>query len=137
MNEQREKVNKAASEEEESRYAQRTLADIRDNLAGTTKAYALFQPWLRTRPNGAAIDADIEGAFEALARAYAGVSGDAIPQPPDTWSSESPLEADLQTLFGKLYSAVQDAVDPNRPGSAVDGMNRAAKELGFPEFAEE
>jgi len=28
-------------------------------------------------------------------------------------------------------------VDPNEAGSAVDGMNRAAKELGFPEFVEE
>lgn len=136
MNEQREKVNKAASDEEESRYAQRTMADIRDNLAGTTKIYGLFQPWLETKAGGAAIDADIETAFDALDTAYGAVTGDAIPQPPDTWSSENPSEADLQSPFGLLYSAVQSAVDPNRPGSAVDGMNRAAKELGFPEFAE-
>jgi hypothetical protein len=31
---------------------------------------------------------------------------------------------------------VQAAVDPNRPGSAVDGMNRAAVALGFEQFVE-
>jgi iron uptake system component EfeO len=136
MNEQREKINKAASEEEESRYAQRTMADIRDNLTGTTTIYELFRPWLKAKPDGAPIDADVQRAFDSLDSAYSAVTGDALPQPPQTWSSESPSNADLDTPFGKLFTAVQNAVDPNRAGSAVDGMNRAAKELGFPEFAE-
>jgi iron uptake system component EfeO len=137
MNEQREKVNKAASEEEESRYAQRTLADLRQNLKGTTGIYQLFEPWLLTKPDGATIDAAIEGSFGSLSSAYADFSGDAIPQPSTSWSSENPSAADLDTPFGKLYEAVQDAVNPNVSGSAVDGMNRAAKALGFPEFVEE
>jgi iron uptake system component EfeO len=137
MNEQREKVNKAASEEEESRYSQRTLEDLRQNLEGTTKIYALFQDWLRSKSDGAAIDASIENAFAKLRSAYSDFSGDAIPQPSATWSSENPSAADLDTPFGKLYTAVQNAVDPNVSGSAVDGMNRAAVELGFPEFVEE
>lgn len=137
MNEQREKVNKAASAEEESRYAQRTLADLRDNLAGTTLIYALFQDWLKTKPNGSAIDADIEASFATLNATYSNFSGDAIPQPPPTWSSENPSAADLDTPFGKLYTAVQNATNPNVPGSAVDGMNRAAVALGFPEFVED
>ena len=136
MNEQREKVNKAASEEEESRYAQRTMADLRDNLAGTTNIYALFQSWLLTKPDGAEIDSDIEAAFDALDTAYSDVNGDSIPRPPETWSSESPSKADLGTPFGRLYQAVQDAVDPNRAGSAVDGMNRAAVVLGLMEPAD-
>jgi iron uptake system component EfeO len=57
VNEQQEKVNKASSGEEESRYSQRTLADIRDNLAGTTTIYDFFEPWLATKPNGKDIDA--------------------------------------------------------------------------------
>ena len=137
MNEQREKVNKAASEEEESRYSRRTLADLRDNLAGTQRAYGLFEAWLKSKPNGAAIDADIQASFDALEETYTGFTGDAIPAPPATWSAETPSAADLQTPFGRLYAAVQSAVDPNEAGSAVDGMNRAAKELGFPEFVEE
>jgi len=137
MDEQREKVNKAASQEEESRYAQRTLADLRDNLAGTTRIYALFQDWLRSKANGATIDADIEASFKSLDTTYNGFTGDALPQPSATWSSENPSPADLQTPFGRLYSAVQKAVDPNVSGSAVDGMNRAARALGFPGLVEE
>jgi iron uptake system component EfeO len=137
MNEQREKVNKAASEEEESRYAQRTLADLRDNLAGTTRIYALFKDWLLTKSDGAKIDSDVEGSFSTLDTTYKSFSGDAIPAPSATWSSENPSASDLQTPFGKLYTAVQAAVDPNVNGSAVDGMNRAARELGFHEFTKE
>jgi iron uptake system component EfeO len=136
MNEQREKVNKAASAEEESRYSQRTMKDIRDNLAGTRDAYALFQPWLLSKPDGEAIDAQIQAAFTALDTAYAKVDGDAIPRPPADWSSESPTEANLQTPFGQLFAAVNQAVDPNQAGSAVDGMNRAAEALGLPGFVE-
>lgn len=135
MNEQREKVNKASTAEEESRYARRTLADLRDNLAGTRTAFALFEPLLRTKPDGTAIDADVLKAFDALDAAYGAVPGDAIPTPPATWSAEQPSAADLDTPFGRLYRAVNDAVDPNRPGSAVFGMNRAAVALGFPELA--
>jgi iron uptake system component EfeO len=137
MNEQREKVNKAASEEEESRYAQRTMADIRDNLAGTTKIYALFEPWLLSKDGGDAINADVHASFDSLQAAYANVDGDAIPQPPKDWSAEHPSDKDLATPFGELYSAVQTSVDPNIEGSAVDGMNRAAVKLGFEEFVEE
>ena len=137
MNEQREKVNKAASEEEESRYTQRTMADIRDNLAGTVKIYGLFRPWLLSKDEGAAIDADVQASFDALDVAYSEVPGDAIPKPSKDWSSEHPSQIDLATPFGKLYTAVQGAVDPNVAGSAVDGMNRAAVKLGFEEFVEE
>ncbi len=137
MNEQREKVNKAATEEEESRYSQRTMQDIRDNLTGTRAIYALFQPWLATKENGTAIDADVENAFGELETAYAEVSGPAIPQPPADWSSEEPPADALESPFGELWSAVQSAVDPNVQGSAVDGMNRAAEALGFRRFAED
>ncbi|HTQ07817.1 MAG TPA: EfeM/EfeO family lipoprotein [Polyangiaceae bacterium] len=136
MNEQREKVSKAATDEEESRYAQRTMADIRDNLAGTKAIYALFEPWLATKSGGPAIDGDVQNAFGELDTAYSQVSGDAIPQPPADWSSESPPPDALTTPFGELWSAVQNAVNPNVQGSAVDGMNRAAVELGFGQFVE-
>jgi iron uptake system component EfeO len=131
MGEQREKVLKAASEEEESRYSQRTMADVRDNLKGTRRAYALFLPWLKTKADGPAIDQDVEKAFSTLDSLYGTVPGDAFPAPPATWSSETPSAADLQTEFGKLFTAVNDAVDPNIRGSAVDGMTRVAKTLGF------
>jgi len=131
MNEQREKVVKAASDEEESRYSQRTMSDIRDNLEGTQAVYALFQPYLRSKANGAAIDEGILQGFARLASAYAKVDGDQFPLPPASWSSEDPSPADLATPFGELYQSVNAAVDPNAESSIVAQMNQAAALLGL------
>jgi iron uptake system component EfeO len=136
MNEQREKVNKAASDEEESRYSQRTMADIRDNLAGTKKVYSLFEKWVASKANGATINTTVRGGFDGLDTDYGEVTGDAIPEPPATWSSENPSAADLETPFGKLFSSVHEAVDPNRKGSVVDSMNQAASVIGLAEFTQ-
>jgi iron uptake system component EfeO len=159
MNEQQEKVDKASTDQEESRYSQRTMADIRANLAGTEKIYALFQPWIRSKKaasadagtadadagtadagaplDGTQIDANIERGFATLQTLYGMVSGDAIPQPPATWSSENPSPTDQQTPFGVLYLGVHAAVDPNSPSSVVSQMNDAATLLGFPQFTAE
>jgi iron uptake system component EfeO len=154
MNEQQEKVDKASTDQEESRYSQRTMADIRANLEGTEKIYALFQPWIRSKKaadagtpdagagtadagaplDGTQIDANIEQGFATLQTLYGMVSGDAIPQPPSTWSSENPSPTDSQTPFGLLYLGVHAAVDPNQPSSIVSQMNDAAVLLGFPQF---
>jgi iron uptake system component EfeO len=159
MNEQQEKVDKASTDQEESRYSQRTMADIRANLAGTEKIYALFQPWIRSKKaasgdagaadagagaadagpalDGTRIDANIQQGFATLQTLYGMVSGDAIPQPPATWSSENPTTTDRQTPFGVLYLGVHAAVDPNSPSSVVSQMNDAAVLLGFPQFTAE
>jgi iron uptake system component EfeO len=131
MNEQREKIVKASTFEQESRYSDRTMADIRDNLAGTRAAYASFEAWVETKSDGAAINAKIQAGFDALDAAYATVSGDAIPEPPASWSSETPSSEDLATPFGKLYSAVFSAINPNEPDSVVSGMNEAAEAIGL------
>jgi iron uptake system component EfeO len=136
MEEQREKVNKAATFEEESRYSQRTLADIRDNLAGTQKIYGLFSDWLKSKStqelNGAEIDANIEAGFAKLSALYATYPGDAIPAPPETWSAENPSEEDLATPFGLLYAGVNAQSDASQPDSIVAQMNNAAVLLGLP-----
>jgi iron uptake system component EfeO len=141
MNEQREKVQKAASSEEESRYSQRTMADLRDNLTGSQVVYAFFQPWIASKSSpgagaedGRAIDAKIEEGLGRLDQAYQAVRGDGIPEPPATWSAETPSASDLKTPFGELYTTVHEAVDPNLPGSVVSQMNDAAGVLGFPAF---
>lgn len=131
MNEQREKVVKASSDEEESRYSQRTMADIRDNLEGTRIIYALFREYVKTKDNGGTLDANILAGFDTLDSAYDEVSGDAFPLPPATWSSETPSPADLATPFGKLYTTVDAAADPNAEASVVYQMNLAADLLGF------
>lgn len=137
MNEQREKVNKAASSEEESRYSQRTMADIRANLEGTENVYAIFQPWIKSKD--VASDARILAGFDRLHTAYVAVSGDAIPQPPASWQTEdveANSQADKDSPFGKLYFEVNDAVDMKIDSSIVSSMNGAAKTLGFSEFSE-
>src|SRR5262249_20950569 len=100
MDEQREKVTKAATGEEESRYAQMTLFDLRNNLDGTKTISLLFKPWLRAQSGGDAVDTSIEQGMADLATVYAGFSGDEIPQPPDGWSSDHPTEEQLATPFG-------------------------------------
>jgi len=137
MNEQREKVNKASTNEEESRYSQRTMADIRDNLAGTRKIFTLFQPWLQAKEAGDHIDQEISDGFDKLDTLYSAVDGDAIPAPPATWSAESPSASDLKSPFGKLYAGVSAAVDPTSDGAIVFDMNEAASLLGFPLFKAE
>lgn len=139
--EQREKVQKASSDEEESRYSQRTMADLRDNLAGARSIYALFQPWIvsKTDPDdptkdGPTIDAKIVAGFDKLDTAYSKVDGDAIPQPPATWSAENPTAADLATPFGQLYSEVEAAVDPTLDDSVVTQMNLASELLALTSF---
>ncbi len=136
MNEQREKVNLAATGEEESRYANITLFDLRNNLAGTRKAYELFRAWIAAK-DGAAPDEMIETQFAALAALYDSTTGDALPPVPATWSSDAPSPADLATPFGMLWQQVQDATDPVRDDSVVAQMNAIAELLGFPQFVEE
>jgi len=137
MDEQREKVDKASTDQEESRYSQTTMADIRHNLEGTQRVYALFQPWITSKPaaggmpSGEEADAAIQQGFADLQALYATIDGDAIPQPPATWSAVHPTAADLQTPFGQLYSGVVAAVDPNTPGSIVWEMNAAAGLIGL------
>lgn len=146
MNEQKEKVNKASTGEEESRYSQHTMADLHANLAGTKKIYGLFSEWLRSKPatattpagmTGTMVDAAVNAGFDQLAAIYGTVPGDAIPQPPATWSAEMPSPADLQSPFGTLYTAIHQAVDPTAPTSVVSLMNQGATLLGIPVFTPE
>jgi iron uptake system component EfeO len=136
MNEQKEKVNLAASGEEESRYANVTLFDLRNNLDGTKKIYELFRPWIVFK-EGAEPDGMIQGRFDALAAAYAVNAGDEIPEVPGDWSNDAPTAANLATKFGVLWKTVHDEVNPTTDGSVVFEMNEIAVLLGFPEFAEE
>jgi iron uptake system component EfeO len=141
MNEQREKVQKAASNEEESRYSQRTMADLRDNLVGAKTVYEKFRPWILSKSSpgdaakdGATIDAKVAKGLAELDGAYRRVTGASIPEPPATWSAEAPTRSDRETPFGQLYTTVDDAVDPALPDSVVTQLNDAAGVLGFPEF---
>ncbi len=74
--------------------------------------------------------------FAELDALYAVVDGEAIPAPPETWSSEAPSAADLESDFGKLYSGIQAAVAHDDPESVVYNLNQASTVLGFAQFSE-
>jgi iron uptake system component EfeO len=136
MNEQSEKVTKAGLHEEESRYSQRTMDDLRHNLIGTSNVYALFRPWIQSKSGGAAIDANILAGFQQLQTLYDGdaLQGASLPSPPPDWDEQNPSAADLQTPFGQLYGAIRAQVDATQPGSIVSQMNAAATVCGLPVF---
>ena len=132
MTEQVEKATMAATGEEESRYAQYTLADMRANVEAGVAIYGEFRPWLLAS-GGAAQDAKINARFAALGAEYAALTGDALPPVPASWSAH-PSEADLATPFGRLYQAVARESDPESDESLVGAMRQAADLLHIPQL---
>jgi len=129
MAEQYEKTNLAATGEDESRYSQHTLGDMRANLAGGQRIFEAFKPELEDE----ALASEIEGGFARVSGAYDAISGNAIPQIPDTWNPDAPTEADLQTPYGQLWSVISVEADPTIPGSLVTNLETAAEKLGIPQ----
>jgi len=130
VEEQRKKVSRASARLEESPYSQRTMADLRENLAGSKRAYGLLKPWIIAKA-GPAVDDGILYGFEKLDALYTQIDGDALPRAPVTWSAEAPSPDDLATPFGMLYAGVLGTVDPAEKGSVVDEMNSARAVLGL------
>ncbi len=134
MAEQLEKVKKAASGEEESRYAQFTLNDMRANLEAGKVTWSAFKPWLLTKTNGVKVVAEIDAAFDRMDTLYAQSPGDSIPQPPATWSSVHPGSADTQTPFGKLFMGLSAEANESTDGSLVFELSESAAMLGIPQL---
>ncbi len=136
MEEQLEKVNLASTGEDESRYAQYTLGDMRGNLEGGVAIYAAFTPWLATLDGGEDIDAEITAGFARIDAAYDAIEGDAIPEVPATWNPDDPSEADLATPYGQLWLLLTEETDPEVSGALVERMLAAADLLGIPQLPE-
>ena len=132
VEEQLEKVTLAATGEEESRYANETLADMRANIEGGVATHKAFRTWLLSTPDGAALDKKINDGFDRLNAAYAARPGAKLPPVPATWSSVMPSSTDLATDFGQLYAALAKESDPDDADSLVSHMNAAAKAMGIP-----
>ena len=111
--EQREKISNAASSEEESRYANVTLADLRANLKGLQRAFGVFEPVIAKHPESKETLTGIRSGFARLNALYKQFPGDAVPEAPATFSTENPSAADLQSDFGKLWAGVKAEVDLN------------------------
>ena len=137
MLEQTEKLALATTGEDESRYAQYTLGDMRANAKGGRKIFDAFVPWLNEEgKDGKALATKIGEEFDAVEAYYESLEGDAIPAVPPTWNPDDPSEGDLGTEYGKLYSFVQAAADTESETSLVTLMLEAADMLGIAELPE-
>ena len=132
MAEQVEKVSLAATGEDESRYAQHTLADMRANLAGGRAIYDAFTDWLRDEDGGAEIDTAIEAKLDAIGDAYDRLPGDAVPAVPSGWNADEPSAEQLATPYGELWSLLSDEADPAHAGSLVERMVAGGDAMGIP-----
>lgn len=134
MEEQLEKVHLAGTGEDESRYAQYTLGDMRANLSGGRDIYTTFQPWLLTLEGGSEADADILAGFARIQSAYDAIPGDAVPEVPEGWNPDAPTAEQLATPYGQLFALLTVECDPDIGTSTVAAMSRAADLLGIPEL---
>lgn len=132
LEEQREKVTLAATGEDESRYAQHTLGDMRANLEGGRRIYEAFGPWLASVEGGAELASLVTAGFERIGTHYAGLTGDAIPEVPATWDGANPSAEDLDTAYGELFQLLEAEADPQASGSLVHSMAAAADAMSIP-----
>ena len=135
MNEQLEKVAAAASAEDESRYAQRTLDDMRANLEGAEAVYEAFRPWV-LEASGADVDEKIEAGFASIRKAYAANKGAAIPAVPSGFDPDEPSADHLATPYGKLYELLTSETDIKEEDSLISLMSSAADDMGINEIEE-
>lgn len=130
MEEQLEKVNLAATGEDESRYAQHTLADMRANLEGGVAVYTAFSEWVVAEGGSAENDAILAG-LERLSMQYAMTPGNSIPDVPDGWNPSMPDPGHLATPYGRLFELLSVESDPIAPDSLVTRMNLAGDRIGI------
>lgn len=131
MAEQLEKVDLAATGEDESRYADHTLADMRANLDGGRELYDAFVPWLTGEPGGEALHDAILAGFERVAASYADHPGNGVPTVPEGWSAE-PTDELRATPYGQLFGVLEHEADPDADDSLVRAMIDAADLMEIP-----
>jgi iron uptake system component EfeO len=129
--EQREKITKAETGEEESRYANETLADMRSNVEGGQATQTAFHGWLISKSGGAELDGRITAGLQRITDAYNATTDAGLPPLPTTWNAAMPTPTDLATPFGKIYGVLETESDETNPGSLVSAMNRAAETMGI------
>jgi len=131
MAEQLEKVELAATGEDESRYADHTLADMRANLEGGRELYEAFVPWLTSEPGGDALHEQIMAGFARIEAGYEEHAGDGVPPVPEGWSAE-PSDELRATPYGQLFGLLEHEADPEADDSLVRAMIDAAKLMDIP-----
>lgn len=134
VQEQSEKTNLAATGEDESRYAQNTMADMRANLNGAREVYKAFKPWIEDTKGDVE---GIEAGFKRLEDAYKGVEGDALPKAPDGFNPDEPKDEHVESPYGKLWKLLIDETDLENEESLVKLINDAAIGMGIEGLEEE
>jgi iron uptake system component EfeO len=129
VQEQSEKTTKAASGEDESRYSQNTLADMRANLEGARAVFSAFRAWIDDAGNDSS---KIDAEFAAINTAYTAVKGDALPEVPEGFNPDDPSDDHLSSPYGKLWNLLQEKTDDRKPDSLVSIMGKAADKMGIP-----
>jgi iron uptake system component EfeO len=129
--EQLEKVDRASTGREESRYALSTMGDLRANRDGCRQAYEIFRPWLLAKREDE-LDRRVLAGFERLGVAYERVPGASIPRPPAGWSGIEPKSEHAETPFGRLFLLVQRETDETQLGSLAASLMSVAEVLGLP-----
>jgi iron uptake system component EfeO len=130
LQEQFGQLEEAGKGEGKSRYAGRSLANLRDDLAATEAMYAVFRPWILAKSGGAHTDGEVAGAFARLHVVYDTSTGDDLPLPPAGWREADPGSEMLATPFGQLFTAARDEADPSVDGTLCFEMIEAAGLLG-------
>ena len=133
IQEQLEKVNLAGTGEDESRYAQHTLADMRANLDGGRAILDAFRPVLESKEGGDEILANLDASFARVKAKYDSIEGDAIPEVPAGWNPDAPTPEQVATPYGQLFTFLTSEVQPNDNASLVSLMLRSAAALNIPE----
>ncbi|MEM9190281.1 MAG: imelysin family protein [Myxococcota bacterium] len=116
IEEQFEKVSLAGTGEDESRYADRTIADMRANLEGGVAIFETFEPWLQEHEDGPRAQAAVREGFAELQAEYARIEGEALPPVPAEWNPSDPSPEHLETPYGQLFALVNRHADPDQEG---------------------
>ncbi|AKF10703.1 imelysin family protein [Sandaracinus amylolyticus] len=128
IEEQAEKVRLGTTGEDESRYAQHTLADMRANLEGGRAVLDAFAAMPIAADERAAIDRELR----ALERVYAESGEDALPPVPDGFDPDAPRD---DTPYGRLFVMLSRASDPRAEGSLAARLRRAGEAMGIAPIA--
>jgi iron uptake system component EfeO len=131
MEEQVEKVRLAGTGEDESRYAQHTLADMRFNLEGGRAIFTAFEGMFASN-NGAALYADVIAAFDRVQARYDAIDGDAIPAVPSDFDPATPGDSP----YGQLFAFLATEIDPANEQGFVHLFGEGGELLSIPALPE-
>lgn len=132
MAEQVEKVALAGSGEDESRYAQSTLLDMRANLEGGREIFEQFGAMFTEKgADGEATKTAILARLDAVKAKYDAIEGDAIPAVPEGWNPDEPSAEDLATPYGELFTFLEGETNIDDAESLVSRMGSGGDLLGI------